>query len=436
MSLFKKITSALGGNILGKATELIDSLVTSEEERKELKIKLKKVVLDHEATMHSLAHQNTASARDLQQAALAQDDRFSKRFIYYLAAFWSFAGVLYIFLITFSEVLNDRIADTVLGFLMGTIVSTIVSTIINYFYGSAAPSGNPNPAPDPVRSLLKNEDTLNKDEEALPNVSITIEGGRLGRVPALSDGEAGLLITGKLSAAPAAADENTALQNAYLRPVQIGSPKDLDALSISAGSTDAAQVAIRKQVKDFYKGAGEGGRLWLMLLPTGSTSTFEKVFEVGGAAEKMVHTSGGRVHLLGIAHRSTTKTSAVDGLKYGLHEAVTQGQAFALRQQATASPLSILVGGENLRTYKQQIRSSDGAAERMAQTMSGHLVGSWKELSSAVQEASLRLFEQRWMCFVNKDFRSIIYNICSKLSLLLPCKYYVPVTFGNLTDDC
>ena len=34
MSLFKKITSALGGNILGKATELIDSLVTSEEEQR------------------------------------------------------------------------------------------------------------------------------------------------------------------------------------------------------------------------------------------------------------------------------------------------------------------------------------------------------------------------------------------------------------------
>ena len=138
MNLFKKITSALGGNILGKATELIDNLVTSDEERKELKIKLKQVVLEHEEAMHRLAHENTASARDLQKVALTQEDRFSKRFIYYLAAFWSLAGVSYIFLITFTEVLNDRIADTVLGFLMGTIVSTI----INYFFGSAAPSAS------------------------------------------------------------------------------------------------------------------------------------------------------------------------------------------------------------------------------------------------------------------------------------------------------
>ena len=110
--------------------------MTSEEERTELKIKLKQLAQNHEEEMHRLAHENTASARDLQKAALAQSDRFSKRFIYYLAGFWSVTGTAYVFLITFTEVLNDRIADTALGFFMGTIASTI----INYFFGSAAPS--------------------------------------------------------------------------------------------------------------------------------------------------------------------------------------------------------------------------------------------------------------------------------------------------------
>ena len=178
---------------------------------------------------------------------------------------------------------------------------------------------------------------------ALPNVSITIEGGGLGRVPSLSDGEAGLLITGKLPTAPAAFDMDKPLENTYLRPVQIGSPKDLDALSIDS---TGAHVAIRKQVNDFYKEAGEGAPLWLMLLPTGATSTFAKVFEVGGAADKITNTSGGRVRLLGVAHRNSDKTTATDGLKYGLHEAVTQGQAFALLQQKAARPLSILIGGD------------------------------------------------------------------------------------------
>ena len=153
MSLFKKITSALGGGLLKQATSLIDNLVTSDEERAELKIKLKQLVQDHEAELHRLAHENTSSARDMQKAALSQDDRFSKRFVYYLAGFWSISGVAFVFLATFSEVVNDRIADTVLGFLMGTIVGTI----INYFYGSAAPnSGLKLPSTEELREH-KNE---------------------------------------------------------------------------------------------------------------------------------------------------------------------------------------------------------------------------------------------------------------------------------------
>ena len=86
MSFFKKIASALGGGFIKQATGLIDNLVTSDEEREQLKIQLKKAVHEHEETMHRLAHENTASARDMQKSALAQDDRFSKRFVYYLAA--------------------------------------------------------------------------------------------------------------------------------------------------------------------------------------------------------------------------------------------------------------------------------------------------------------------------------------------------------------
>ena len=73
MSFLKKITSALGGGLLKQATGLIDNLVTSDEERQKLKIELKKVVQEHEEAMHRLAHENTASAREMQQAALAQE---------------------------------------------------------------------------------------------------------------------------------------------------------------------------------------------------------------------------------------------------------------------------------------------------------------------------------------------------------------------------
>ena len=77
--------------------------------------------------------ENTKDARDLQKVALQQDDKFSKRFIYYLAIFWSVVGASYIFFATFTKVVNPKMADTVLGFLLGTIVATI----INFFFGSS-----------------------------------------------------------------------------------------------------------------------------------------------------------------------------------------------------------------------------------------------------------------------------------------------------------
>lgn len=77
--------------------------------------------------------QNTQGARELQKEALKQGDLFSKRFIYYLASFWSVTSVLYIFFTTFFKVENEHVLDTILGFLLGTIVATI----INYFLGSS-----------------------------------------------------------------------------------------------------------------------------------------------------------------------------------------------------------------------------------------------------------------------------------------------------------
>ena len=65
---------------------------------------LREAAQKHEEFMVEQANKNTADARAMQVAALNQDDKFSKRFVMYLATFWSFTAVVYIFLITFTNI--------------------------------------------------------------------------------------------------------------------------------------------------------------------------------------------------------------------------------------------------------------------------------------------------------------------------------------------
>ena len=99
---------------------------------------LRDSAMKHEEFKIEQANKNTADARAMQVAALNQDDKFSKRFVMYLAIFWSLTAVTYIFFITFGSIPenNVRFADTILGFLLGTVVATI----INFFLGSSAGS--------------------------------------------------------------------------------------------------------------------------------------------------------------------------------------------------------------------------------------------------------------------------------------------------------
>ena len=80
-------------------------------------------------------HANTADARAMQVAALAQSDVFSKRFPMYLTAFWSLGAAAYIGFITFSIIpeQNIRFADTILGFILGTVIATL----LNFWFGSS-----------------------------------------------------------------------------------------------------------------------------------------------------------------------------------------------------------------------------------------------------------------------------------------------------------
>ncbi len=108
------------------------------QKSEDLKRQLTMALITKEQTLDKLAFENTQDARAMQVQALAQNDSFSKRFIYYFAGFWSVFAVVYIGCITFVAIPPDsvRFADTILGFILGTVIATI----INFFFGSS--SGN------------------------------------------------------------------------------------------------------------------------------------------------------------------------------------------------------------------------------------------------------------------------------------------------------
>lgn len=142
------VSSLIQNNLPKVAQAVVDKGLDYVQEKTGIELKpdmsaeevkaLREAAQKHEEFMVEQANKNTADARAMQNVALQQDDRFSKRFVMYLATFWSVTAVVYIFLITFTFIpdMNVRFADTILGFLLGTVVATI----LNFFLGSSASS--------------------------------------------------------------------------------------------------------------------------------------------------------------------------------------------------------------------------------------------------------------------------------------------------------
>lgn len=132
-------------DIISAGLKIIDKVIPDPTAKAEAQQKLLELQQNGELKLEEfdvkreeIAASDKDSARKMQEAALAQDDKFAKRFIYVFTIFWSLTSALYIAFITFGQipVTNIRFADTILGFILGTAVASMFS----YFYGSTSSS--------------------------------------------------------------------------------------------------------------------------------------------------------------------------------------------------------------------------------------------------------------------------------------------------------
>lgn len=91
-------------------------------------------VLEADTDLQKAYLLDVQNARNMQIAALGQDDLFSKRFVYYFAAAWSIFAMFYFTAVTFYALspAGQRVADTI----MGVLIACVLGSIFNYFYGS------------------------------------------------------------------------------------------------------------------------------------------------------------------------------------------------------------------------------------------------------------------------------------------------------------
>lgn len=151
LPIVASIVSGLISNGLPKlADAVMDKGVEYVEEKTGLKLKpegeaspedyarLKEAAMKHEEFLVDAEIKDRANARDMAKAAMQSSDPFVRRFTYYFITVWSVFAMVYIPLITFSNIpdSNVRFADTILGFMLGTVMASMFSFLLGSSFGS------------------------------------------------------------------------------------------------------------------------------------------------------------------------------------------------------------------------------------------------------------------------------------------------------------
>jgi len=127
--MFKNIL----GSLLGQATEIIDEVVTTDEERLALKQKLEEVVQNHEKEMYALEVEDRKSARSM----FSDDNIIQKALaIIFTTAYFFLSYTMFKYF-----VMNTlELSDYEIGFISTVFgaMSSKVNTIVDFFFGGSS----------------------------------------------------------------------------------------------------------------------------------------------------------------------------------------------------------------------------------------------------------------------------------------------------------
>lgn len=176
---------------------------------------------------------------------------------------------------------------------------------------------------------------------SLPEVLIIVGNGGLGGVTALKDGVAGIIVSG--TAAPS---ENWALGVAK----QFFSIDEVKDAGLNSAYDTTNTTNAYAQVADFYKVAGDGAELWILV--AAKTETMDDICDAASTnayAKKLVDAAGGTIRLLGVTRvpDAAYEATVLKGVDDDVIAALTNLEALADSKAAVMEPFVGIVEGRD-----------------------------------------------------------------------------------------
>ena len=199
------------------------------------------------------------------------------------------------------------------------------------------------------------------------SVQITLANGQLGGTLQTSDGVAGMLLTG--------VTEGT---YAIGTPVLLTRFDDL----ATAGITATGNPFAYRQVQEFYKEAGNGAKLYLMLAPATMTVDMMADGTVDGSAKKLLDHASGKIKLLGImtnddavATATSEPTEVTNAINEAVYTAAVNLAALASNYFADQKPFRAIIGGTSFNGAGDELRNiSEGTTNNRTAIVVGDTV--------------------------------------------------------------